>query len=143
MTNGSVNNGNLNITGTTVTFTGTTFGAAVTSTTFDIAVNGGTFNNTVTSTKTGASNDAGNGGCTFNGVSSFTNTGSGYLMFGNNAGTPDIWNADVTFTNSGSEGTLPCWNAVGNQFNGNITVNTSGSSQGIHFCGGGGSPPRP
>ncbi|MBL0317036.1 MAG: HYR domain-containing protein [Flavobacteriales bacterium] len=140
MTNGSVNNGNLNITGTTVTFTGTTFGAAVTSTTSTLLFNGGTFNNTVTSTKTGASNDAGNGGCTFNGVSSFTNTGSGYLMFGNNAGTPDIWNADVTFTNSGSERILPCWNAVGNQFNGNITVNTSGSSQGIHFCGGGGSP---
>ncbi len=49
---------------------------------------------------------------------------------------PDIWNNDVTFTDNGSERLLPCWATTGNQFNGNIFVNTAGSAQGIQFCGG-------
>jgi gliding motility-associated-like protein len=133
---GSCNNGIFNPIGTSATFAGTTFGAAVNANVATLIFNGGIFNSTVTAIKTGASNDAGNGGCTFNGVASFTNSGSGYLMFGNSPGLPDTWNADVTFTNTGSERILPCWNAIGNQFNGNIIVNTSGSAQGINFCGG-------
>lgn len=111
-----------------------TFNGDVTSSSPDLLLNGCTFNGALTATKTGAGGDAGSGGNIFNGVCSLTNTGSGYLLFGN--GKPDIWNNDVTFTDNGSERVLPCWNSIGNQFNGNIIVNTSGSATGIQFCGG-------
>lgn len=55
-------------------------------------------------------------------------------MLGNN--NPDVWNDDVVFTNNGSERILPAWSTAGNQFNGNIYLNTSGSATGIHFSGG-------
>ncbi len=109
------------------------FGGAITSSSPGLFFNGATFNGTVTSTKTGASNDQGSGGNIFQTTSVFTNTGAGYLMFGN--GTADTWNGDVTFTNTGSERILPCWTSAGNQFNGNITFNSTGSSLGINFCG--------
>jgi hypothetical protein len=95
--------------------------------------NGATFNGAVTATKTGGNGDFSQGGNTFNGVCSMTNSGSSFLLLGNT--NPDTWNNDVTFTDNGSERLLPCWGSTGNQFNGNITVNTSGSAQGIQFCG--------
>jgi len=97
-------------------------------------LNGCTFNGTTNITKTGATGDYSNGGNTFNGISTITNSGSSYFLLGNN--NPDIWNNDVIFTDNGSERLLPCWATAGNQFNGNIFVNTSGSAQGIQFCGG-------
>ncbi|MDR3716859.1 MAG: hypothetical protein P4L51_28960 [Puia sp.] len=100
----------------------------------DIYLSGCTFNGTSAFTKTGAGGDYGQGGNVFNGVCSITNNGSSYFLLGNTS--PDTWNADVTFTNNGSERLLPCWASAGNQFNGNINVNTSGSAQGIQFCGG-------
>src|SRR6202000_2304011 len=66
------------------------------------------------------------------GLSSITNSGSGFLLLGNN--NPDTWNSDVTFTDNGSERLLPCWSSTGNQFNGNIYVNTAGSATGTQFC---------
>jgi hypothetical protein len=78
--------------------------------------------------------DGTTGGNTFNGTTTITNTGAGYLGFGFSL--PDTWNGDVTFTNSGSDRILPAWNVPGNIFNGNITLNSTGSSAGIHFCGG-------
>ena len=128
---------NLTFTGTN---TGLTFarnsviGGNLTTSTPDLYFSGCTFNGTVTSTKTGSNGDYGAGGDTFNGVCSITNSGSSYLLLGNS--NPDIWNTDVTFTDNGSERLLPCWATAGNQFNGNIYVNTSGSAQGIQFCGG-------
>ncbi|HEV9037805.1 MAG TPA: T9SS type A sorting domain-containing protein, partial [Puia sp.] len=96
--------------------------------------NGCTFNGTTICTKTGTTGDYSQGGNVFNGVSSITNSGTSFLLMGNvNA---DIWNNDVTFTDNGSERLLPCWATTGNQFNGNIYVNTAGSAQGIEFCGG-------
>ncbi len=92
------------------------------------------FNGSVTCVKTGTTNDACSGGNTFNGACTFTNSGSGYLILGN--GNPDVWNSDVEFTNAGSERILPCWNSAGNLFAGDITVNSTGSSTGINFCGG-------
>ncbi len=109
-------------------------GGNVTSTSPTLYLNGCTFNGTTNITKTGASGDYSQGGNIFNGICSITNSGSGYLLLGNN--NPDIWNSDVTFTDNGSERLLPCWATMGNQFNGNIFVNTSGSAQGIQFCGG-------
>src|SRR6185437_6040507 len=100
----------------------------------DLYLIGCTFNGTTNLTKTGSAGDYGQGGNTFNGICSITNSGSSYLLLGNT--NPDTWNADVTFTDNGSERLLPCWASAGNQFNGNIYVNTSGSAQGIQFCGG-------
>ena len=110
------------------------FGGNVVASSPTLYMNGAIFSGTTNLTKTGSTGDWGQGGNTFQGVSAITNTGSSYLLMGST--NPDIWNNDVTFTNSGSERLLPAWSSVGNQFNGNIYVNTSGSAQGIQFCGG-------
>ncbi len=110
------------------------FGGDVTASSPSLYLNGCTFNGASTLTKTGVTGDYGQGGNVFNGLCSITNSGSSYLLLGNS--NPDTWNNDVTFTDNGSERLLPCWATVGNQFNGNIFVNTSGSAQGIQFCGG-------
>jgi hypothetical protein len=124
------------LTGTAVlTFgVGNTFNGNVTASSPTVFLNGTTFNGTTNLTKTGTTGDYNSGGNIFNGVSSITNSGSSFWLLGNS--NPDIWNNDVTFTDNGSERMLPCWGTAGNQFNGNITVNTSGSAQGIQFCGG-------
>jgi hypothetical protein len=128
---------NLTFTGTSssIAFTrSSVMGGDVTITAPDIYLSGCTFNGMLTATKTGAGGDAGQGGNIFNGICSLTNSGAGFFLFGGS--NPDVWNNDVVFTNSGSERLLPCWSSAGNQFNGNIYVNTSGSAQGIQFCGG-------
>ncbi|MEO8761250.1 MAG: hypothetical protein ABI388_07950, partial [Bacteroidia bacterium] len=112
------------------------FDGNVTSVSPGLYFNGCTFNGTTTCTKNGTSGDYSVGGNIFNGVSNITNSGSSFLLLGNSS--PDTWNNDVTFTNNGSERILPCYATIGNQFNGNIYVNTAGSAQGITFCGGNG-----
>jgi len=99
-----------------------------------ILLNGAVFNGVTNFTKTGSTGDWSSGGNVFNGVSTITNNGSSYFLLGN--ANPDTWNKDVTFSDNGSERLLPCWASTGNQFNGNIYVNTSGSATGIQFCGG-------
>jgi hypothetical protein len=110
------------------------FNGNFTATTPTLWLNGGTFNGTTNLTKTGASGDYGQGGNIYNGVCTITNSGGSYLLMGNT--NPDIWNNDVTFTDNGSERILPAWASAGNQFNGNIYVNTSGSAVGVQTCGG-------
>ncbi len=100
----------------------------------DIYFDGCIFNGTVDATKTGSRSNASRGGNIFNRNCSITNNGDNYWVLGNND--PDTWNDDVVFTDGGSDRLLPCWSSAGNQFNGNIYVNTSGSAAGIHFCGG-------
>jgi hypothetical protein len=126
----------LNLTGTSILTYGaaSSFDGAVTSSSPTLYLNGCTFNGTSSLTKTGITSDYSTGGNTFNGVCSITNSGSNFVVLGNN--NPDTWNADVTFTDNGSDRLLPCWASAGNQFNGNIFVNTSGSASGIQFCGG-------
>ena len=127
---------NVTLTGAAILTFGpnTSFDGDVTFTTPTLSLNGATFNGASNFTKTGATGDWGSGNNVFNGVCSITNSGTSYLVLGN--GNPDTWNNDVTFTDNGSERLLPAWNSVGNQFNGNIYVNTSGSATGIQFCGG-------
>lgn len=127
---------NLPLTGTSSLTFGPTavIGGNVVSTSSSLFFNGCRFNGTLDATKNGASNDASSGGNVFQGTSSFTNNGAGYLLLGN--GTADTWNGDATFTDAGSERILPCYNSVGNQFNGNIIFNSTGSSVGINFCAG-------
>ncbi|HEY1216868.1 MAG TPA: hypothetical protein VGE93_24855, partial [Bryobacteraceae bacterium] len=102
----------------------------------DIYLNGCTFNGALNATKTGSGGDWSSGGNVFNGVCTLINSSAGYFLLGNSS--PDVWNNDVILTDNGSERLLPCWGSAGNQFNGNIFVNTSGSAQGIQFCGGNG-----
>jgi hypothetical protein len=127
---------NFNLTGTGDLIFGpsSTFLGAMNCTSPALSFNGALFNGVSSFTKTGSTGDWSSGGNVFNSTSSFTNSGSSYLVLGN--GNPDTWNGDVTFTDNGSERLLPCWNSSGNQFNGNIYVNTAGSAQGIQFCGG-------
>jgi len=110
------------------------FGGNLTTSSPALVLSGGTFNGTINLTKTGSSGDWGSGGNVYNGACAITNSGSGYLVMGNT--NPDIWNSTVTFTDNGSERILPAWASTGNQFNGNIYVNTSGSAIGVQFCGG-------
>jgi hypothetical protein len=126
----------LTLTGATTTLTfarSSVFGGNLTCTAPSLLFNGATFSGTLDATKNGAASDVGTGGNTFSSTANFTNTGAGYLMLGN--GTADIFNGDVTFSNSGAERILPAWGSAGNQFNGNITFNSTGSSVGINFCG--------
>lgn len=127
---------NLPLTGTTSLTLGpaAAFGGNMVASAPSLYLNGTVFNGTTDFTKTGASGDYSSGGNTFNGASTFTNNGSSFILLGNN--NPDIWNDDVTFNNNGSERILPCWASTGNQFNGNIYLNSSGSATGIRFCGG-------
>ena len=127
---------NLTLTGTGALVFGpsSAFGGDLSASSPTLYLNGCTFNGVTSLTKTGASGDFSTGGNIFNGISTITNSGGSYLVLGNTA--PDTWNNDVTFTDNGSERLLPCWATTGNQFNGNIFVNTAGSAQGIQFCGG-------
>jgi len=110
------------------------FAGDVTAVSPTLYLNGCNFIGASNFTKNGSTGDWSTGGNIFNGVSSFTNSGTSYFLLGSN--NPDTWNSDVTFTDNGSERLLPCWSSVGNQFNGDIYVNTSGGAQGIQFCGG-------
>src|SRR5204862_10973 len=80
-------------------------------------------------TKTGTGSNNGVGGNVFSGVSSFTNTGTGYLLMAFTNG--DTYNDDVTFTNTGTS-YLRIAYAGANIFNGNIQVNNT-SGTGIFF----------
>lgn len=99
-----------------------------------VYLNGTVYNGTSTIEKNGPNGNYSQGGNIFNGVSAITNSGNNFFLLGNV--NPDVWNSDVTFTNSGTERLLPCWASTGNLFNGNIYVNTTGGAFGIQFCGG-------
>ncbi|HXB43359.1 MAG TPA: T9SS type A sorting domain-containing protein, partial [Puia sp.] len=134
-------------------------GGNLTSSSPGLFFNGCTFSGTVNSTKTGSTNDASTGNNIFNGASTFTDLGSGYLMFGN--GNADQFNAASTFNNTGSSNIYVAWNSSNNIFGGVATFNntptantvievswnsagtvfnnnivvTSTNGQGVQFCG--------
>ncbi len=111
-----------------------TFNNEVNVRTGGILLNGCTFNSTTTLEKTGASGDRSAGANTFGGVTSITNSGSGYLTLAESS--KDEFLQDVTFTysGSGSYGIFPAYRAAGNVFKGNIILNsTGGSTYAIHF----------
>ncbi|MBS1558665.1 MAG: T9SS type A sorting domain-containing protein, partial [Bacteroidetes bacterium] len=95
-----------------------------------VFLNGTTYQGTAYIEKNGANNDASTGTNIFQGVTTIVDSGSGYLLMGNSF--PDVFNGDVTFTNTGSSAIYPAYNSAGNQFNGNILVNCTGGS-GIAF----------
>lgn len=96
-----------------------------------LLLNGTTFNGTAYLEKNGASNNASNGGNVFNGITAIVNSGSGYFYSADNA--PDIFNSDLTITNTGSNLISLARSAAGNEFNGNITFNSTLGSGGIYI----------
>jgi hypothetical protein len=128
----------LTLTGTTTTLQfgpNSAFGGNVTSVSPSLLFNGCTFSGTATCTKNGSTNDFGIGNNIFTGVSTITNSGSGYLAFGN--GNRDQWITDVTFNNTGSNIIYAAANAANNTFGGNVILNnvgSTGNNNGIYFC---------
>lgn len=98
-----------------------------------IDLDGGTFNGSFAAEKTGAPNALGNGNCTYNGIANFVNSGSGYFLIAYTS--PDVFNADVTFTNTGTSVMRVGQNAVGVTFNENIFVNST-AGNGVRFSDG-------
>lgn len=96
-----------------------------------VLLNGATYNGTASIEKNGSIDDFSQGGNTFNGTTTLTNSGSGFLLMANNS--PDIFNGDLTVTNAGSNLIYLAHASAGNQFNGNIVLNNSGSATGIRF----------
>ncbi|MFT6801746.1 MAG: hypothetical protein ACJA2N_000929 [Salibacteraceae bacterium] len=93
-----------------------------------------TFSGTASFEKTGKDHDYSYGGNTFMQNTIFSNSGSSYLLTGNNA--PDDFRADLTLNNTGSNHIYIAHNTTGNQVAGNVIMNqsTSGSSSSIHLA---------
>lgn len=124
----------INTTGV-VTLNGTRFGIStaiaptVTCIAGQVYLNGSIFYGTTYLEKNGGTNNLGSGGNTFHGVTTIVNSGSAYLATGYNF--PDVFNADLTVTNTGSSFIGLADNTLNNMFNGNITLNSSGSGSGF------------
>ncbi|MBL0745053.1 beta strand repeat-containing protein [Chryseolinea lacunae] len=102
-------------------FNGTLFGAAVTGSSAQLQLSGSTFNNTVTLTKTGGTNDSGDGGNAFNGAVTLTNAGTAQLWLG--VINPDAFNNTLTINSNSASAILLARNAAGTLFNNDITIN--------------------
>lgn len=96
-----------------------------------LLLNGTVFNGDAELEKKGATNNGSAGGNTFNGITTIINSGAGYLLTGNTSA--DIFNDALTVTNTGSSVIFLAHNSAGNQFNGNITFNSTLGSGGIYF----------
>ncbi|MDZ7649368.1 MAG: hypothetical protein U5K54_20665 [Cytophagales bacterium] len=59
-------------------------------------------------------------------------SGAGYLATASTA--PDIFNGNLTVSNTGSNVIYLADNVAGNQFNGNITFNSTLGSGGVYFA---------
>jgi len=124
------------------TFSGTTFGVStsfapiVVCNAVQVYLNGSTFYSTTTIAKTGTTNNLGNGGNVFHGVTTLSNSGNSFFATGYN--NPDIFNGDLTLTNTGSSFVALADNTAGNMFNGNIIVNST-AGVGVVFGNGPGS----
>ncbi|MBX3165066.1 MAG: T9SS type A sorting domain-containing protein [Bacteroidetes bacterium] len=127
---GTCSNGTFNSTATQLTFAGTLFNADVTANVTEIYFNGSTFNGSVTVSKNGSTNNAqSNGNNTFNGTTSITNAGTGYLLLTNGgAGRIDVFNAPATFSTSNT-GNLYIGYNRSMDINANVFVNNASTGQ--------------
>ncbi len=100
-----------------------------------IYTDGSTYNGTAYLEKTDATNDDSPGGNVFNQTASIVNSGSGRILFANT--TPDIFNDETTIISNGSSQIWMAHNSIGNQFNHNIIVESTGTSTGVEFGRGG------
>lgn len=95
-----------------------------------LLLNGAIYNGTASLEKNGATNNDGDGGNIFNQATTITNSGSARLQTGTLS--PDIFNSNLVITNAGSSTVQLAENSAGNQFNGNIEVNSTFGG-GIYF----------
>jgi hypothetical protein len=109
---------------------GSTFNGAVNFITPQIHLNGCTFNGITYLEKNGASSNTGSGTNTFNGVTTIINSGTGNFILANPSN--DLFNNNLTLTNTGSALISIGDNSSGNIIDGNITVNCT-SGNGIYF----------
>ena len=126
---------NLTLTGTALLRiqTGTIFNGNVYFVSPRLLLNGGTFAGPSSFEKTGSVDDRSNGNNTFNNSTTLTNSGTGYLLLGNN--TKDIFNGDLILNNTGSRHIYLAYDGLGHEINGNLTVNnlSSGTSSYIYI----------
>ncbi|MBX2896414.1 MAG: hypothetical protein KF763_13275 [Cyclobacteriaceae bacterium] len=124
---------NITLTGTSIMRVGpnSAFGGNVNFVSPRLFLNGATYNGSAAFEKNGPNDDASNGGNIFNGTTSLTNSSSGAVYMANVS--PDVFNGPLTITNTGSNWIFMAHNVAGNQFNNNISVNNSGSANGIIF----------
>ena len=101
----------------------TTFNGNVTSVGPGLCLNGATFNGRFTAERYGIASNSGNGGNVFNGITQITNSGTGYVLLSNS--TPDVFNADVTFSSTNSGNIHVAYRGTGNAFNQNVYVNST------------------
>ena len=111
--------------------TANVFNAAVNFAAPAVYLNGSTFNNVTRLTQTGNNAIYSNGGNTFNGATFITLSGNNLWVFGNS--TADVFNNSLTLWNSGNNVLYLGHNGAGHQFNGLISLNSTGTSQGIRF----------
>ena len=107
------------------------FNAAVNFVAPAVYLNGSTYNNVTRITQSGAVPVYANGSNTFNGATFLTLSGNNFWILGNSAA--DIFNGDLTLWNSGNNVLYLGHNGANHQFNRPITLNSTGSSQGIRF----------
>lgn len=119
--------GSLNFNNTTaqITFKGTTFSIPISGTSGNILFSGSTFNNSVTLTKTNTGFDNGTGGNTFKAAVSLTSQ-KGSLLLGTTTAS-DIFDGPLTLTISSTGFIQVGQRSTANQYNNNITVNSTGS----------------
>jgi hypothetical protein len=125
----------INATGTTSSIyyePGSTFNGAVTTSAPLIYLNGTTFASTLGLTQTGAAAVSSNGGCTFTGATTLTNSGTAVWTLGNT--TADIFQNNLTVNASGVNAQINlAQTGAGNQFNGNIVLNSFSGAAGIRI----------
>ncbi|REJ80174.1 MAG: T9SS C-terminal target domain-containing protein [Bacteroidetes bacterium] len=97
----------------------------VTASSGTVLLNGCTFNGTVNIAKTGNTGDVCAGGNVFNQQAEISHSGSGnFIMARTN---PDRFNASSVFNNTGTGFFYLAEQAAGNEFNGPVTLNNTGS----------------
>lgn len=122
---GTYNNGNVICSGGTTTFGNSTFNTIVSVSSGAIVLNGTTFNNPTSLTKTGATTDVGDGGNVFNSTLTIINNGTGILRTADNSA--DDFNDVITITNSSSGGIDIGYNSSTTDFSDSVYVTNSGS----------------
>lgn len=141
---GSVNNGFLSINSTSsLTFSGTAFGAPVTGNVANLYLNGSVFNAPVNFTINQAVVTYSDGGNIFHSTFSLIQSGAASYYMGNV--NKDIFNGDVTLKITSANHIVLGYNSLRNEFNGNVyinnvsTYNTTTLGGGIYFSIGSGS----
>lgn len=118
-------------TGALILDNGSTFGGTFTATFPLLNLNGAVFNSSFSYTKAGNSNLTCNGGNIFHGSATISNNTSAQIILGNV--NPDVFQQNLSISNSGNAVFHVARTAAGNQFNGNIIINSTGNSQGVQF----------